>query len=419
MRASELFTKTRKDVPSDEVSKNAQLLIQAGFIYKEMAGVYAFLPLGKRVLDNIIKIVREEMNIIGGQEVSLTALQNKELYEITGRWDDKVVDIWFKTKLVSGHELGLGFTHEEPLTDIVSNYIKSYQDLPINVYQIQTKFRNELRSKSGLMRGREFLMKDLYTFARTEDEHQSLFAEVKGAYDQIFKRLGIADKTFYTTADGGSFSADYSYEFQTLLDNGEDTIYLDRDMKVAINEEVLSDELIKKMGLSKENLEKVTGSEVGNLFNLGTKYSVPLGLNYLSEDNKQTPVIMGCYGLGVSRLMGVIAELMSDENGLVWPEEIAPVRFYLAPIGEGDKVKTAADELYKRLTDEGITVLYDDRDVRAGEKFADAELIGIPYRVVISEKTLQQEKVELKSRTNKETELITVNKLIETIGVKL
>ena len=419
MRLTKLFTKTKKDIPTNETAKNAQLLIQAGYIYKEMAGVYAFLPLGKKVLDNITKIVKEEMNLIDGQEVQLTGLQPRDIWDVTGRWNDNVIDVWFKTKLNSGGELGLGVTHEEPMTDLVKSHINSYQDLPILTYQVQTKFRNELRAKSGLMRGREFLMKDMYSFAKTEAEHQRLFAEVKGAYERIFQRIGLADKTFFTTADGGMFSSDFSYEFQTIAETGEDTIYLDRDKNIAVNEEILNEQVLERLGLVKSKLEVKKASEVGNIFNLGTTYSKPFELNYLDENNKLNPVIMGSYGLGISRVMGVIAEVLSDEKGLVWPIEISPARFYLINLGSDEEVVEFANELYKRLIDDGIEVLYDDRDVRAGEKFADADLSGIPYRVVVSNKTVVQKKVEVKSRVGNDEELLTIDKLIETFGVTL
>lgn len=419
MKLSTLFTKTKKENPSGETARNAQLLIKAGFIEKEMAGVYAYLPLGKRVLDKITHIVKQEMNYINGQEIQLTSLQPKELWEITGRWDDEVVDVWFKTKLNTGGEVGLGWSHEEPLTNLLKDHITSYQDLPIFIYQVQTKLRNELRAKSGIMRGREFLMKDMYSFARTEAEHQKLFSEVKGAYERVFQRVGLADRTFFTTAEGGSFSSDFSYEFQTLVDNGEDTIYLDRDKNIAVNQEIMSEEVLSKLGLVRSNLEELTASEVGNIFNLGTKYSTPLELNYLDEDNQLKPVIMGSYGIGISRVMGVIAEVLSDERGLVWPEEIAPAQFYLINLGNEQDVIEYCNELYKRLIDHGIAVLYDDRDVHAGEKFADADLMGIPYRVVVSNKTVAQKKVELKSRLSNETELLSIDKLVETFGVKM
>lgn len=419
MRISELFTKTSREIPAGELAKNAQLLIRAGYINKEMAGVYSYLPLGKKVLDNITNIVKEEMNGIGGQEILLSSLQPKELWEKTGRWDDKEVDVWFKTNLKSGSEVGLGWTHEEPLVQLLKNYLNSYQDLPKLIYQVQTKFRNELRAKSGLMRGREFIMKDMYTFALDESQHQKLFNEVKHAYIRIFDRLGIGHKTFYTTADGGSFSSDYSYEFQTIDESGEDLIYLDRDQKLAINEEIYSDKVVSELGLNKSKLEKVKTSEVGNIFNLGTKYSAKLGLTYMSEINTSEDVVMGCYGLGVSRVMGVIAEVLSDESGLVWPKSVAPAQVYLVRLGTSATVMKAADELYNRLTRASVEVLYDDRDTHPGEKFADADLLGLPYRVVVSEKTVSEKKVELKARTSKTSTLITPTEIVETLTEKL
>ena len=398
MRLSQLFTKTRKSVPADEPSKNAQLLIQAGYVHKEMAGVYTFLPLGLRVLNNIANIVREEMDQIGGQEVLMPALQVKEHWEKTGRWDDKVVDDWFKTKLVNGTELGLGFTHEEDISPLLKNFIASYRDLPLSVYQIQTKFRNELRSKSGLMRGREFLMKDMYSFAISEDQHQEVYANIQKAYVKIFDRLGIGEKTYVTTASGGSFSK-YSHEFQTLSEAGEDTIYLDRDKKIAINREVFTDEVINDHGLKKDELEEVKAVEVGNIFSLGTKFSTPFDLTATDENGKPVTLIMGCYGIGISRAMGAIAELLSDDKGLVWPKAIAPAQTILISIGDDPAVKEESERVYKSLTQQGIAVIYDDRDLRAGEKFADADLLGIPSRVVISHQTLATKQLEYKDRT--------------------
>ena len=329
MRLSKLFTKTSKTVPADEVAKNARLLIQAGYVHKEMAGVYSYLPLGLRVLNNISNIIREEMNAIGGQEILMPALQLKERYELTGRWDDKVVDDWFKTKLVNGTELGLGFTHEENLSPIVKSFVTSYKDLPLAPYQIQTKFRNELRSKSGLMRGREFLMKDMYSYAISQKQHEEFYAQAQAAYIRVYDRLGIGDRTFLTSASGGSFSK-YSHEFQTLSDAGEDTIYLDRNKRLAISKEVFTDEAIDDLGLKREDLEEARAIEVGNIFSLGTKFSKPFDLRLTDENGHEVTLVMGCYGIGVSRLVGTIAELMADEHGLVWPEAIAPFRVFLA-----------------------------------------------------------------------------------------
>ncbi len=414
MKLSTLFTRTSKTVPADETARNAQLLIRAGFVYKEMAGVYTFLPLGLRVLNNIANIVREEMDAIGGQEILMPALQIKERYEATGRWDDKVVDDWFKTKLVNGTELGLGFTHEENISTIVRNFINSYRDLPLAIYQIQTKFRNELRSKSGLMRGREFLMKDMYTYAISQAQHEEIYARIQAAYVKIFDRLGIGEQTFITTASGGSFSK-YSHEFQTLSDAGEDTIYLDRAKRVAINKEVFTDEIIADLGLKRSDLEEVRAVEVGNIFSLGQKYTKPFNVTAANEDGDGQILIMGCYGIGISRVMGTVAELNSDEKGLIWPENIAPAKVHLVRLGNSQAVTKAADELYNGLTRSGTLVIYDDRDERAGEKLADADLMGVPNRVVVSESTLEKNSVELKKRTATDLQLIKLDSVIKVL----
>lgn len=415
MKLSQLFTRTRKDVPADETARNAQLLIQAGYIHKEMAGVYSYLPLGLKVLKKVEQIIREEMDAMGAQEVSMPALQIKERYEATNRWDDKVVDNWFKTKLANGTELGLGFSHEENLTPIVKEYVTSYKDVPLAVYQIQTKFRNELRSKSGLMRGREFLMKDMYSFSTNQKMHDEFYQKAQKAYVKVYDRFGIGDRTFMTFASGGSFSK-YSHEFQTLSDAGEDTIYLSRDKNIAINKEVLTDEVLEELGLKRDDLEEVRAIEVGNIFSLGTKFSAPVDLNVVTEDGGSETLIMGCYGIGVSRVMGTIAELFADDKGLVWPEEIAPAQVILIRIGEDDDVVTAADELYRTLEDNGFEVIYDDRDTRPGEKFADADLLGIPHRVVISTKTLEQGKLEYKKRTDDDTTMISQEELLKKLA---
>lgn len=417
MKLSQLFTKTRKDVPADETAKNAQLLIQAGYIHKEMAGVYSYLPLGLKVLRKVENIIREEMDAMGGQEVSMPALQVKERYEATGRWDDKVVDNWFKTKLANGTEMGLGFSHEENLTPIAKNYVTSYKDLPFAPYQIQTKFRNELRSKSGLMRGREFLMKDMYSFAISQDQHNEFYKKVQAAYPKIYDRFGIGDRTFMTFASGGSFSK-YSHEFQTLSEAGEDTIYLSRAKKIAVNKEVLSDEVLEELGLNKADLEEVRAIEVGNIFSLGTKFSDAAEFTVADENDTQQPVIMGCYGIGVSRVMGTIAELFADDKGLVWPEEIAPAQIIIVRVGESEQVVDAADSLYHTLQSAGVEVLYDDRDARAGEKFADADLLGIPHRVVISQKTLEQGKVEYKKRTEADSTMLNEDELLKKLATQ-
>lgn len=414
MRLSELFTKTRKQLPADETARNARLLIQAGYIYKEMAGVYDYLPLGLKVLENIAQIVREEMNKVGGQEVRLSTLQNKELWQKTGRWDDRVIDDWFKTKLASGTEVGLGLTHEEPLTSLLTEYVNSYKDLPLVIYQIQNKFRNELRAKSGIFRGREFLMKDMYSFASSQKEHEQIYERVKQAYFKVYKRLGIGDKTYITFASGGSFSK-FSDEFQTITAAGEDVIYIDKNKKVAVNAEVNKDDILREIGLQKSNLTEAKAVEVGNTFSLGTKYSKPLGLEFTNAAGKREPIIMGCYGIGISRSMGVIAEVLSDEKGLVWPEEVAPAKVIIVRLGDSPAVHKQADELYMLLTTNGVDVLYDDRDLRAGEKFTDADLSGIPYRVVISDKTIDTGKHEFKPRKTDETQQLTNNGILKVL----
>ena len=414
MRVSQLFTKTSKTAPADEVAKNAELLIRAGFIYKEMAGVYAYLPLGKRVLDKIVQIIREEMNAIGGNEISLTALQQKDVWEASGRWDDEVMDVWFKTKLASGSELGLAPTHEEPLTKLMKNYISSYKDLPVYPYQFQIKFRNELRSKSGLMRGREFWMKDLYSFSRTQEEHDAFYEKISEAYDRVYARLGLGDITYKTFASGGSF-AKYSHEFQTLSPVGEDKIYVHEGKKIAINEEVYNDEVLADLGVAKDELVEHTAVEVGNIFTLGTKFSDALDLNYTDDTGASRRVIMGSYGIGPSRVMGLIAEHFSDDKGLVWPENIAPAKVYLVRIGGEDAV-AHADALYEELTAKGIEVLYDDRDERPGAKFADAELMGIPYRVTVSDRLIEAGQYELTRRNSGEMALLTRGELLDTLN---
>ena len=416
MRLTQLFTKTTKNVPADETARNAQLLIQAGFIHKEMAGVYAYLPLGKVVLDKIVQIIREEMNAIGGLEVSLTALQGSEVWEASGRWDPEVMDVWFRTKLASGTELGLAPTHEEPLTNIMKRFVSSYKDLPAYPYQFQIKFRNELRSKSGLMRGREFLMKDLYSFSADQSEHDVFYEKTIEAYHNVFNRLGIGDITYKTFASGGSFSK-YSHEFQTLSEVGEDIIYVHEAKKLAINQEVYNDEVLANLGITKEELVERKAVEVGNIFTLGSKYSEALGLNFTAEDGSTQPVFMGSYGIGPSRLMGLIAEHFADDKGLVWPDAVAPARVYIARLGDAEEVTKQADALYESLTEAGVGVLYDDRELRPGEKFADADLLGIPYRVVISEKTVAGNVYEIKARQSSDAQVVDLSTILKLLGV--
>ncbi len=418
MRQSFLFTKTRKEAPKDEVAQNAKLLIRAGFIHKEMAGVYSYLPLGLRVMEKIVGVIREEMNAIGGQEVTLTALQDKKVWETSGRWDDSVLDVWFKTKLKNDTELGLGTTHEEQLTALMKDYIASYRDLPRYVYQFQTKFRNETRAKSGIMRGREFMMKDLYSFSADQESHDVFYEKTKQAYSRVFARLGLGDRTYVTFASGGSFSK-YSHEFQTVTDAGEDSIFIDEKKKIAVNKEVLNDEVLKDLSIKRIDLVEKKAVEVGNIFSLGTRFSDAFELNFVASDGSKKPVIMGSYGIGPGRLMGTIAEVLSDANGLVWPEVVAPFRLHLIALFDKEgKVKTYTDELYQELTEQGVEVLYDDRDQRAGEKFADADLIGIPYRAIVSDKTLAERVVEFKDRKTGDVTKISETELQKILAKK-
>ncbi|MFA6459045.1 MAG: aminoacyl--tRNA ligase-related protein [Candidatus Paceibacterota bacterium] len=406
MKQSQLFTKTRREAPKDEVAKNAQLLIRAGFIHKEMAGAYSYLPLGLRVLNKIVGIIREEMNSLGGQELHLTALQNKETWEKTDRWSDAVVDNWFKTTLKNGAELGLAFTHEEALTMLMKDHIRSFRDLPTAVYQFQTKFRNEQRAKSGILRGREFLMKDLYSFSRSAEEQATFYERAKQAYIRIFDRLGIGSETYVTFASGGSFSK-YSHEFQTVCEAGEDIVYVHEAKKIAVNKEVLTDEVLTELGIARSDLVEKKAIEVGNIFTLGTRFSEPLGLTYKDEEGKTLPVVMGSYGIGPGRAMGTIVEIHSDDKGIIWPESVAPFAVHLiALMNESGTVKKVADELYEKMTKQGTEVLYDDRDCGAGEKFSDSDLIGIPKRIIVSEKTLAKDSVETKDRATGKVDMV-------------
>ncbi|HFC76825.1 MAG TPA: proline--tRNA ligase [Candidatus Moranbacteria bacterium] len=556
MRQSQLFTKTQKFAPKDEVSKNAQLLIRAGFVHKEMAGVYSFLPLGLRVIEKIKDIIKEELSKVGSQEIKMTALQKESVWQGTNRWDDEVVDDWFKTKLKKGRELGLAFTHEEPISFIMKNHISSYKDLPIYVYQFQTKFRNELRAKSGIMRGREFLMKDLYDFSKNKEEHSQFYEKMKEVYMNIFKRVGIGGQTYLTLSPGGSFSK-YSYEFQTLSTAGEDIVYIDKvtgecvnkdivqgiaDKKnltekkkelqkieadravnidascqlyecepwqilktviyktekeklvgvvirgdLKINELLLSDLIIEKFHLAEDDdLEKAsltkgfispvgglkgidqwigdesiktvrnynTGAnefkkdyvnvnlerdfkidkwgnfavptkdfkslagnkmdikksiEVGDIYTLEYKFSEQAGLTYKDEEGEEKLVFMGSYGIGIGRLMGTIVEVLADDKGIVWPESVAPFKVHLINIGEEKK----AEEIYNQLQNAGVEVLWDDRDMRPGAKFADSDLIGIPNRIVVSSRSLKNGGVEFKKRIEKEGNVVGIEKIID------
>ncbi|MCL2280633.1 proline--tRNA ligase [Candidatus Saccharibacteria bacterium] len=567
MKRTELFTKTSKTTPASEVAKNAQLLIRAGYVHKETAGVYAYLPLGLRVLEKIKGIVREEMDAIGGQEVLMTTLQPRDVWEKTNRWDDAVVDNWFKTKLKNGTELGVGLTHEEPIVDALTPYVDSYKDLPLYIYQIGTKFRNELRAKSGILRGREFVMKDMYSFARTQTEHTELYEKAATAYTKVYERVGIGAETYRAAADGGYFTDKYSDEYQMLSDIGEDTVLHVPETDLWYNEEIAPSkapkiitheseqpmEMVEGRGLigveplakflkipvekttktmlyetdggkivaaavrggyeineiklrkilnvktlklaDEATVRRVTGAEigyagllnlskevrviidescasrtnfemgsnqtnthtinvnwgrdlplpkefydikmarpndihpdsgkvykahrsieVGNIFSLESKYSDALDLYYVDENGERQSIIMGCYGIGVSRIMGAIVEKFADAKGLIWPENIAPFKVYLINVGTDENVVKITTKLYLDLSKMGIEVLWDDRDVHPGEKFADADLLGIPHRVVVSPKTIQNDMVEYKARTSDQATVLTMAELCKKVS---
>ena len=413
MRQSKLFTKTKKEAPADEVAKNAQLLIQAGYIYKNMAGAYTFLPLGLKVIENINRVIREEMDAIGGQELYMPSLQEDRLWKQSDRWDDDKVDVWFKSELKAGGVVGLAWTHEEVITNLMRQYVSSYKDLPLFAYQIQTKFRNEMRAKSGIMRTREFWMKDMYSFCATEEQHNEFYEASAEAYAKIFNRIGIGDKTYRTFASGGAFTK-FSHEFQTLAEAGEDVVYVNEEKGIAVNEEVLEEADLSELGVTKEELEKRKSIEVGNIFSLGTKFSEAIGLTFKDENGENKPVIMGSYGIGPARAMGTVVDLLSDEKGIVWPEEIAPYKVHLVALNNDDEeMRDWAEGIYTALQKRGVEVLFDDRDARPGEKFADSDLLGMPYRVVVSKRGKEEGKFEVVTRATGEVRSLTEEELYE------
>lgn len=417
MLQSQLFTKTLKEAPKDEKSINAQLLLRAGFVHKEMAGVYTFLPLGLRVLKNIENIVREEMDKISGQEILMPVLQPKSLWEKTDRWSKGIGKVMYKTLDVTNKELALGPTHEEILTNIVSKYIKSYTDLPLYVYQIQTKFRKEPRARSGLLRGREFGMKDLYSFHSLKKDFKDYYDVVIKSYLRILKRCGLL--AILTEASGAGFTKEYTHEFQVLAKGGEDSIIYCQKYHFAQNKEIAKFKEGSRCPICKGNLKEGKSIEVGNIFPLGTKYSKDLNAYFIDKDGKRKLIIMGCYGIGTTRIMGAIVEVHHDDKGIIWPEEISPFKIHLIPVEDNKTVKGASEKLYLDLQKQKIEVLYDDREgKRAGEKFVEADLIGIPYRLVISQKTLKQRKIEIKKRKEKKARLLDVKNIYKFLKIR-
>ena len=412
MRYSQLFSKTTKTIPHDADSANARFLTQGGFVHQEIAGVYSYLPLGLKTLRKIEAIIRDEMTKAGAQEILMPALTPKQVWQQTNRWEN--FDALFRFEGSGNKEYALGATHEEIVTPLAKDYTFSYKDLPFGVFQIQNKFRNEARAKSGLLRGREFSMKDLYSFHISTENLETYYNGIKAVYLNIFKRLGFDPKiTFLTYASGGAFSQ-FSHEFQVLSEVGEDTIYVCEKCHLAINKEIIDiQNTCPECGNADLNEEK--GIEVGNIFMLGTRFSDAFSFKFTDEDGVMKPVHMGCYGIGPSRIMGTLVEVHHDENGIIWPKSITPYPVHLVSLGKEEGVVQAAEKLYSDLTSAGIEVLYDDRDKQAGAKLADADLIGIPVRIVISKRTLEAEGVEWKERSNEASEQVKLPDLQEKI----
>lgn len=409
MRQSKLFTKTKKESPKDEVSKNAKLLIRGGFIHKEMAGVYSFLPLGLRVLKKIENIIREEMDKIGGEEIQMATLHPSENWKKTGGWNN--VDVLFKLQSRTEKEYALGQSEEEIVTPIAKEYASSYKNLPVAIYQIGQKYRDELRAKSGIMRGREFGMKDMYSFHESQEDFDRFYEIVKQAYLRIYDRCGLVAKV--TEASGGSFSEKFSYEFMVLTDAGEDDILYCEKCTHCANVEVSKE----KVGDScprcaKGKLKKARAAEVGNVFDLGQKYPKSFEFTYKDKNGEEKYPIVGCYGIGTTRLMGTVVETLSDEKGIVWPSSITPFAVHLLVLGEDEKIFHEAEKIYEDLLKRNIEVLFDDRkEVSAGEKFSDSDLLGIPWRVIVSARSIKDGGIELKKRTEGKSKIISLNEL--------
>jgi len=427
MLQSKLFTKTKKEIPADETSKNAQLLIRAGFIHKEMAGVYSWLPLGLLVLNKIREIISQEMQNLNSTEIIMSSLQNKETWLQTKRWEDEKVNIWFKSKLHNDQEIGFGWSHEEPMVEMLKNFVNSYKDLPIIVHQFQNKFRNEVRAKAGVMRGREFLMKDMYSFFSSQEALDKFYNQTIDAYKNIFEKVGLGHITYVTSAAGGVFTDKFSHEFQTICEVGEDNIYIHKNKSpenkfqenksIAINQEIFNNETLLQMNLQKEDFELKKSVEVGNIFNFGNQKCQEMNLNFTDIDGQKKSVYLGSYGIGLTRLVGVIAEVLSDEKGLVWPNSVAPFSLHLISLAKNleDESYKKAQEIYQKLTDHKLEILWDNRlDKSVGEKLNEADLIGIPLRVIISEKSLAAGGVEIKERksSSKDGEIISIDQLL-------
>ncbi|OGL73461.1 hypothetical protein A3E39_02770 [Candidatus Uhrbacteria bacterium RIFCSPHIGHO2_12_FULL_60_25] len=415
MRMSRLLSKTTKSVPADADSANAKFLLQGGFVRQEAAGVYSWLPLGFRVLRKVENIIREEIDALGAQEILMPALEPKDPWVTTGRWD--TVDVLFKVKSQTGKEYALGATHEEIVTPLVASFVRSYHDLPVAVYQIQTKFRDELRAKSGVLRGREFGMKDLYSFHRTQDDLESFYQKALEAYLKVFARCGLDTKV--VEASGGSFTKKFSHEFQVVTPAGEDLILACPSCAFAQNAEISSLKAGDACPQCGAHLGQVKGIEAGNIFDLGKKFSEAFKLEFTDDDGSRKTVLMGCYGIGTTRLVGTIVEASHDERGIIWPKSVAPYHVSLVSLMPKDdatreRVLETSESLVRDLETQGVEVLWDDRaDVSPGEKFADADLLGMPLRLVVSEKSLKEDSVEWKLRSSKDSKLVKQQDIVE------
>ncbi|MDR3449274.1 MAG: His/Gly/Thr/Pro-type tRNA ligase C-terminal domain-containing protein [Alphaproteobacteria bacterium] len=427
MRSSQLFTRTSKEANKQETSRNAQLLSRAGYVSRLMAGVYQYLPLGLRTLNNIENIIRDEMNKIGGLEILMPTLHPRENWEKTGRWEK--VDVLYtlssdRTSQSAPHDLALAPTHEESVTPMIAGFVQSYRDLPIAAYQIQTKFRNEPRPKAGLMRGREFRMKDMYSFHVDQGDLDAFYERATQAYVNVYERCGLGNRTLITFASGGAFSK-YSHEFQTISEYGEDVVYRLPGTKIAINKEVIDDkealrEIIPGYKDGDESkLEELKAIEVGNIFKLGTRFSEAFNAQFTDKDGTMKKMVMGCYGIGPSRLVGTIAECMSDDRGLVWPESVSPFKAGIINLKAGnEKTDKACEDMYAALQKSGADIFYDDRDESAGVKFADMDLLGFPWQIVAGPRGLEKGTVEVKNRASGEKQEMSIESAIAKLSGK-
>ncbi|MBP9827585.1 hypothetical protein KBC55_00335 [Patescibacteria group bacterium] len=417
MRYSLLFSQTEKNRPADAESVNARLLVQGGFVDQEMAGVYTWLPLGLAVLRKVEQVVREEMNDLGAMEIFMPSLQPKEYWEATNRWEG--VDVLFKLQSQTKKEYALGCTHEEVVTPLAQKFARSYKDFPFAVYQINTKFRDELRAKSGVLRGREFRMKDMYSFHTNQEDLTAFYEKALGAYVRAFNRCGLQVKV--VQASGGVFTQNMSHEFQALTEAGEDILVACPNCEFGQNTEIATLKVGESCPKCAGTLAQMKGVEVGNIFDLGTKYSDAFKFDFVNEKSEKERVLMGCYGIGTTRLVGALVETHNDEKGIVWPKAIAPYAVHLTSLygrtdESIDQVQKASEELYSALRKAGIDVLWDERkDVSAGAKFADADLLGMPLRLVLSEKTLAQGVAEWKGRKDADAQMVPIADVVEKI----